>query len=186
MSVLYCHSDIGVKSLDFLNFWRICAVCVYNTICAEAVITCSVLKITAICKNFLPVIIYHFNCLVDIVPNKSALICLIFIFKVCIEMQSAERISHCVHIFTIDIWTLFTEFQIFFNFLRLCIHSAFHICNMVIDAVRNSCYTLIMNKSCRIHTSEIIGYCCNIITAIGFIATRPYQYTCMILITLIH
>ena len=154
-SVLNGHSDVGVKSLHFLNLWRIGAIGIDHTIGAESVITWSVLKISAINQNCFPVVIFGFDCLIDVVPDETTLISLIFVLKVRVKAQTAKRIAHSVHILTTNIRSAVVLLQVFFHFLRFGVHTAFHIRDEIILMIRNSCNALIVHQSCRVYASEI-------------------------------
>ena len=91
VSVFYCkhfvfnaHSDIGVELLCFTYLGRICAVGVNNTVCAETVIACPVVKVAAV--NQFAVFV---KCLVDVIPDKASLICFVLIFKVGVKLHTA-------------------------------------------------------------------------------------------------
>ena len=185
-SILNRHSDVGVKSLHFLNLWRIGAIGIDHTIGAESIIAWSVLKISAISQNRFPVVIFGFDCLIDVVPDETTLISLIFVLKVSVKAQTAKRIAHSVHILTADIRSAVILFQVFFHFLRFCVHTAFHIRDRIILMIRNSCNALIVHQSCRVYTSEIFRHCSNIFSAVGFVSARPDENACVILVTFIH
>ena len=180
------HFDVGVKSLHFLNLWRVGSVSIDHTVGAESVIAWSVLKISAIIQNCFPVVILGFDCLIDVVPDETTLISLIFVLKVRVKAQTAKRIAHSVHILTTNIRSAAVLFQVFFHFLRFCVHTAFHIRDEIILIVRNSCNALIMHQSCRVYTSEIFRHCSNIFSAVGFVSARPDENACVILVPFVH
>ena len=178
-AVFYAHSDVGIKLLCFAHFGGICAVCVNYTIRTEAVIARPVVKIAAVNKHSVLV-----KRLVYVIPDKAALICFILILKVGVKLHSAKGVAHCVHIFTADIGFTCVLSEIFLDLGRLCVHSAFHIGDMVVFSVPHN--SLVVNKSGAVCFVEVFRHCCNIIAAVAFVSAAPYQHACVVLVTLVH
>ena len=146
-------SDILVVEFDFLHLWRsisVSAVC--DTISTEVVICRTFSEVTAVCLEFFAVTVFFVDRLVNIVPDKSALILRFCVCQICIFVHCTAGISHCVGIFTADkrLGTVFCK-ELLDCFYRR-IHLAFHVAGIVISAVVAE--TFIMNQTSRICLME--------------------------------
>ena len=88
--------------LDLLQLTRERTVGKNNAIPTEVTVMRAVTKITAIAKDILPIATAEANRLVDKIPNKATLIAFVFIGQVCIQMHTADRITHRMRVLAAD------------------------------------------------------------------------------------
>jgi len=146
-------SDILVVEFDFLHLWRsisVSAVC--DTISTEVVICRTFSEVTAVCLEFFAVAVFFVDRLVNIVPDKSALILRFCVCQICIFVHCTTGISHCMGVFTADKRLGAVFCKELFDCLYGWIHLTFHVTGIVISTVMAE--TFIMNQASRIFLVE--------------------------------
>ena len=146
-------SDILVVEFDFLHLWRsisVSAVC--DTISTEVIVCRTFSEVTAVCLEFFAVAVFFVDRLVNIVPDKSALILRFCVCQICIFVHCTAGISHCMGVFTADKRLGAVFCKELFDCLYGWIHLTFHVTGIVISAVMAE--TFIMNQASRIFLVE--------------------------------
>ncbi len=147
--LLHNSRNVLVIELYFLHLrgWHaVSAVC--NTVAAEIVIAGAVIKISAVCQKFFSVTVFFINGLINIIPDKSALIQWLCICQICVFVHGTTGISHGMRVFTTDKRFAPVFLQKCLDALHRRIHLAFHITGSVISAVPE--YPLIVHQPCGV------------------------------------
>ncbi|MNZ72198.1 hypothetical protein D3C78_905680 [compost metagenome] len=132
--IFYCNAAairqqlyILVQELNLLHLGRLSAVSIDNPVRTEVIVGRAIAEISTVCKEFLAITILLHNDLIDVIPDKSALIHRILVLQLRILMHTAERVGHRMHIFTAYIRLARIVLQIGFNIRWLRIHPALHV-----------------------------------------------------------
>ena len=183
--LLHLSGDVLIIELHFLHLRGGLSVsAVGNTVAAEVVIAGTVIEISAIGKIFLSVAIFFINRLIDVIPDKSALIQRLRIGQIRVFVHGAAGISHGMGVLAADKRFASVFRQELFDGFHRRIHLAFHIAGIVVTAVMHDPF--IMNQTGGIFLPVELGHLIDIPAAEGFIAAGPDQDGRMVLISLVH
>ena len=142
------------------------------------------IKISAIGLVFPAIAVFLVNRLVNIIPDKTALIQRFRICQICIFVHGPTGISHSVCIFATDKRLASVFFQKSFDVFHCGVHLAFHIAGIIVTSVMHN--TFIVHQTSGVFLSVEPGHLINIFSTKGFVSTRPDEDTWMVFISLVH
>ncbi len=147
----FCR-DILVIKLHFLHLRGSLSVPVYDSIRTEIIIRGALSEISAVCLKFPAVAVFLTDGLVNIIPDKPALVQRFRVCQIRIFMHGAAGIPHGMGILAADKRLASVICQKFPDSFYGSIHLALHIAGIVITAVM--VYPFIMNQTVRIQPAE--------------------------------
>ena len=100
---------------------------VNDSVSGEAAIVRAIVEISSITEKFIPIPVFCDNGLVDIIPDKPALIKRFRLSQVGILVHGAAGIPHRMRIFTVNVRFIPVLSEPFFDVLHCPVHCAFHI-----------------------------------------------------------
>ena len=123
------YSNVLIAEFDLLHLGRRSAVtAIDDAVSAEIVIGRTLAEITAIGLEPLAVAVFFPDRLVNVVPDKAALIAAVLLIgKLGVLVQCAAGIVHSMKIFALDIGPLVALCQIFLDILDRAVHMALNI-----------------------------------------------------------
>ena len=181
----YFCSNILIIKFHFLHLRRwlsVTAIC--DSVTAKIIVCRTFSEIAAICLELFSIAVFLINRLVNVIPDKSALIFGLCICQVSIFVHGTAGISHGMCILTADKRFTVILCQELFDCFYRWIHLAFHITGIIITAVMEKSF--IMYQTGRIILTEKLRHFIDIFSAKRFISTGPDQDCRMILVSLIH
>ncbi len=157
-----------------------CAVGSYQAVAIEIVIRCRITSvITAVGKDFLPVLIKVAQALVNEIPNKSSLIIRIFANQIPVLFEIAHTVTHRMRIFALDQRLRQFCFEISLVSIRALIHRTINvgishlevtfICIMVVSEAG----TFILNETRGVECLDMLVGIFKIDTHTCFITQTP-------------
>ena len=161
------YNKIAVKLFNFLDLRRIGTVRKNNTVSAEVVVVGPVVKIPAVSKEFLTVAVSGLNGLIDISPDKSALVPGLCAGKVRIFEQVTAGVAHSMGIFAADKRFLGMLLQELLDIRSRGVHLAFHVGGIVEPALVEN--ALIVHKARIIMLAEVLRHIKDILTAAALV-----------------
>ena len=122
------NGNILIIEPHFLHFRRrIAMFSVNDSVSGEAAIVRAIVEISSITEKFIPIPVFCYNGLIDIIPDKSALVKRFRLGQVGIFMHSAAGISHRMCIFAVNVRLIPILSEPLFDILHCPVHCAFHI-----------------------------------------------------------
>ena len=179
--------NIPVVVLDLLHFRRWFPVAKADAISAEVAVVGAVVEVPSISVYPASISVTVQNALIDIIPDKAALISRFFIRVFRIPVHRAVGVAHAVRILAEDEGLFRMFFQKCPDFSHRRIHLAVHIRGVHV-AVRPSVIadSLIMHQTGIIQPAEFVAHLQDYFSAVALVSTAPNQDRWMILISFCH
>ena len=168
-SFLDLYANILVEELNLLHLRAGKTIlAVTDTISTEVIIRRAFIEVSAIGLEFSAITVMCRNGLIDVIPDKSALVELIFSGQICIFEHCSCGVTHRMHVFTADIRFISMTRQPFLDFRNRYIHGRFHVrevrtTSVIID-------TFVVNESCLIPFMEVLILLCKDFSTKGLIS----------------
>ena len=177
--------DVLVIELHVLHLrGRFAVAAVGDAVGAEVIVCRTLAVIPAVRLEFFSVPVFLVQRLVDIIPDKAALVQRFRISQISVFMHGAAGIAHRMGILAADIRLAPVFLQELPDRLHGRIHLAFHIAGIIVAAVME--HAFIVHEPGRVDLAEELGHLIDILAAVGFISTGPDQHAGMILVPLVH
>ena len=129
---------------------------VHDTIAAELIVIGSFTAVTAICLILFAKAVFASQRLINIIPDKSALVSRFSVGELDILKHISVGVTHGVCVFAKNEWLICMSFQELFNVFSRSIHLAVHIRSFRISRIM--IHSLIMHKSFMIQRTELISH----------------------------
>ena len=130
--------------------------------------------VSAICLVLFAKTVAASDGLVNVIPDKSALVSLFSVGKVCVFEHATVGVSHGVCVLAADKWLVRVFFKELLYACNRRIHLAFHIAGVVVGSVMAD--SLIVNESVRIKLSKELTHLKWNFSTVRLISDRPDKY----------
>ena len=179
------NGDVLIAELDLLHLGRRSTVTtVGNAVSAEIIVGRTLTEVAAVGLEPLAVAVFFPDGLVDVIPDKAALIAAVLLIgKFRILVQSTVGVAHSMRIFALDIRPLIALCQILFNVLDRAVHMALDIGGFEEAGIID--HTFVMHQTGVIKAADHLCHLEQGLTAKRFVAQRPDQNSRMIFVTMV-
>ncbi len=178
------HRDILIIIFYILHLRRRLSVpAVHNAVAAELKVCRTLSEIPAVSLKGLSVPVLSGDGLVDIVPDKTALVQGFLLRQIRILFHPAAGISHGVSILAADKGLIPVRREEIPDLLRRRVHSALHVGGFIISPVIVD--PLVMNRTFIVQLAEFLRHLIDHPAAVRFIPAGPDQNRRMVFIPLV-